>query len=181
MDKLFITDSITTSVSVEPRFLNKKLDSFILQKIKEKYEGTCIKHGYIKPDSIKFINRSMGKINSSHFNGNTIFDVKISLELCNPPIDTIIEAQVVNINKMGIIADIPYENINALNILLPRQYHIDNENFINLSINDIIPIKIIGKRFEYGDTQISIIAILQDESNEESNNKSNEDSNEESN
>jgi len=178
MDKLFVRDKIVKSISIEPKFLTNKLDSYILNKIKTKIEGTCIKNGYIKPDSLKIIKRSIGKINCSHFNGNILYHLELSVDLCNPLINTIIDVQVLNNNKMGILAGVPYQENSALNILLPRQYHIDNDEFTSLDIGDIISIKIIGKRFEFGDSQISIIGILNDkdtdkvpEKNKESNNE----------
>jgi ribA/ribD-fused uncharacterized protein len=49
-----------------------------------------------------------------------------------------------------------------LNILLAVQHHQDNEHFGKLQEKDIIYVKILGKRFEYGDIQISIIGVLAD-------------------
>jgi DNA-directed RNA polymerase subunit E'/Rpb7 len=162
MDDLFIKDTIVQSISVEPKYINNRIDDYILKRIKEKLEGKCIKNGYIKPGSIKILKRSMGKLVCSHFNGSVIYDIQISMDLCNPLKDTIIEVEVLNNNKMGILAGVPYDENTPLNILLPRQYHIDNDDFSKLSVGDLISIKIIGKRFEYGDTQISIIGIMED-------------------
>ena len=67
-----------------------------------------------------------------------------------------------NINKMGILGAIPDEEEAPLNILLARQHHIDNEHFEKLQPGDVITVNIIGKRFEFGDTQISVIGILED-------------------
>ena len=61
---------------------------------------------------------------------------------------------------MGILGVIPDEEEAPLNILLARQHHLDNEAFLNLKEGEIIQGKIIGKRFEYGGDQISIIAVL---------------------
>ena len=75
----------------------------------------------------------------------------------------IIDIVVKNINKMGILGSIPDEEETPLNILLARQHHIDNEKFLNLKEGEIIQGKIIGKRFEYGGDQISVIAVLHSE------------------
>lgn len=177
MDDLFIKDTIVQSISVEPKFINNKIDDYIFKKVKEKLEGKCIKNGYIKPGSVKILKRSMGKIVCSHFTGNVIYDIQISIDLCNPLNDTIIEAEVLNNNKMGILAGIPYDENTPLNILLPRQYHIDNDEFSKLSVGDIISIKIVGKRFEFGDSQISIIGIIDDTNSSKSSSKGSESSN----
>ena len=64
---------------------------------------------------------------------------------------------------MGILCEVTEEENSPLNILLARQHHINNESYLNLKDGDLIQIKIIGKRFEYGDNQISIIAVLHEE------------------
>ena len=123
MDSLYIPKIVEESISIEPKYMNNKLDHHILKKLKTKYEGKCIKEGYIKKDSIKILNRSVGNIVSSHFNGNIIFHIRMSIELCNPLNNTIIDVQITNNNKMGILAVIPHDKDSPLNILLPRQYH----------------------------------------------------------
>ena len=160
MDTLFTTNIITKSISIEPKYINNNLDNYLLSKLKKKYEEKCISNGFIKKNSIKIIKRSMGEITESHFNGNIVYRIKFSIDLCNPLEGNIIEAQVTNVNKMGIIAIIANYEKSPLNILLARQHHMDNDEFTKLSEGDLIEIKIIGKRFEYGDDQISIIAVL---------------------
>ena len=71
------------------------------------------------------------------------------------------EVQAMNINKMGVLAGIPYEQSSPLNVMLAKQHHIDNEEFDAIKLDDVFKIRVIGSRFEYGDTQISIIAVLE--------------------
>jgi N-glycosidase YbiA len=83
--------------------------------------------------------------------------------VCNPVQDTIIKATVSTITKMGILAYGGEDLENPpLNILLAIQHHQDNEEFSKLQEKDIIYVKVLGKRFEYGDSQISIIGLLVD-------------------
>ena len=167
MDNLFIDTIISKSIAIEPSNINRNLNEFILNKLKTNYEGKCLKLGYVKPNSITILKRSMGSIIQSHFNGSILYNIKFSIKVCNPLEGSIINAFVKNINKMGILASISdTENGNddsPLNILLARQHHIDNADFFTKNIGDSITIKIIGKRFEFGDNQISIIAVLNDE------------------
>ena len=159
MDDLFIKTTINKSLSIEPKYINNQINDYILKQLKEKFEGKCLKYGYIKPNSIKIIKRSIGNVLASHFNGNILYNIVFSVEVCNPLEGAIIDVQVKNINKMGILAD-SVDKESPLNILLARQHHIDNETFSNLKIGESIECKIIGKRFEYGDNQISVIAVL---------------------
>jgi len=162
MDDLFIKTTINKSLSIEPKYINNQINEYILKNLKEKFEGKCLKYGYIKPNSIKIIKRSIGQVLASHFNGNILYNIEFSVDVCNPLEGAVIEAQVKNINKMGILAE-SSDKESPLNILLARQHHIDNETFSNLKIGEAIECKIIGKRFEYGDNQISVIAKLYEE------------------
>jgi len=162
MDTLFTKTSIKKSLSVEAKHINNKLDDYILGKIKNNYEGKCLKYGYIKPNSIHIIKRSIGNVLTSHFNGSILYNVEFSADICNPLEGAIIEVQVKNKNKMGVLAGITDEDNSPLNILLARQHHINHlsNEFMALNVDDTISVKVIGKRFEYGDNKISIIGLL---------------------
>ena len=54
-------------------------------------------------------------------------------------------------------------DVPPISVLLAKQHHIDNEVFDSLKVNSKIKVKIIGKRFEYGDNQINIIGVLQNQ------------------
>lgn len=163
MDSLFTKDTIKKSIAIEPKYINNKLDEYILKRLKETFENKCLKYGYIRQNSIKIIKRSIGCVLASHFNGNILYNIEFTVDVCNPLEGQIIDIVVKNINKMGILGDIPEEEDSPLNILLARQHHVDNEIFSNLKLGQVIKGKILGKRFEFGDNQISIIAVLQEE------------------
>ena len=160
MDSLFTKDTIKKSIAIEPKYINNKLEDYILKRLKDTFENKCLKYGYIKPNSIKIIKRSIGCVLASHFNGNILYNIEFTVDVCNPLEGQIIDIVVKNINKMGILGGIPDDDESPLNILLARQHHLDNEAFLNLKEGEIIQGKIIGKRFEYGGDQISIIAVL---------------------
>ena len=163
MDNLFTKSTIKKSLSIEPKYINNQLNDYILKRIRDNFEGKCLKFGYIKINSAKILKRSIGSVLTSNFNGNILYNIEFSVDVCNPLEGNIIDIVVKNINKMGILGSIPDEEETPLNILLARQHHIDNEKFLNLKEGEIIQGKIIGKRFEYGGDQISVIAVLHSE------------------
>ena len=167
MTELYITNIIDYTTSIEPKDINKNINATLSKRLKNEIEGKCIKEGYVKKGSIKIVNRSLGEILSSHFNGTILYHIKFKAEICNPVEGMIIDVKVVNINKMGILAEYGDEEIPPLVILLAKQHHIDNDDFDSIKLNDIIRIKVIGKRYEYGDSQISIIGVLNDDSKSE--------------
>ena len=163
MDELFISTKIKSSLSVEPKDLNSNLNKKIIKKIKQDIEGKCIKNGYVKKNSVKLIKRSLGQSLTSHFNGNVIFHIEYLVELCNPLEGASIECIVINSNKMGVLAEIIGVDDSPLNILLAKQHHIDNAEFEDLRDRDIIKIRVLGKRYEFGDSNITIIGLLESE------------------
>ena len=163
MDELFISTKIKSSLSVEPKDLHSNLDKKIIKKIKLDVEGKCIKNGYVRKNSVKLLKRSLGQSLTSHFNGNVIFHVEYLVDLCNPLEGATIECSVVNSNKMGVLAEILGVDDSPLNILLAKQHHIDNPEFEDLKERDIIKIRVLGKRYEFGDSQITIIGLLESE------------------
>ena len=161
MDNLFVRTVINKSISLDPKYMNEQINDHLLKKLKEKFEGKCLKHGYVQPGSTKILKRSIGSIMTSQFNGNMLYNIRFSVDLCNPMEGAVIPAQVKNINKMGCLCGIPDEDESPLQILLAKQHHIDNDEFNSLNVGDTISCKIVGKRFEFGDNQISIIATLE--------------------
>jgi DNA-directed RNA polymerase subunit E'/Rpb7 len=163
MTNIFIKNNIEYTLSIDPSLINKKIDNILRKKIKDEIEGKCIKEGYVKRDSVKILFRSPGEILTSHFNGNILYHLKLQLEICNPLEGDTIDVVVRNINKMGILGESGDGDVPPISVLLAKQHHIDNTVFESLKINHKIKVKIIGKRFEYGDTQINIIGVLENQ------------------
>lgn len=161
MDELFVPIKGNTSIILEPKDLNNKMGDKILKQLKNEMEGKCIKEGFVRDKSLKILHRSPGHAQTSPYNGTMRFHIEYSMEICNPLQGTIMEVQAVNINKMGILAGVPYEQTSPLNVMLAKQHHIDNEEFEAIKLDDIFKVRVVGSRFEYGDTQISIIAVLE--------------------
>jgi len=163
MEQLFISTKIKSSLSVEPKDLNSNLNKKIIKKIRLDVEGKCIKNGYVRKNSVKLVKRSLGQSLTSHFNGNVLFHVEYLVDLCNPLEGATIDCSVINSNKMGVLAEILGVEDSPLNILLAKQHHIDNLEFEDLRERDIIKIRVLGKRYEFGDSQITIIGLLESE------------------
>ena len=161
MNDLFVPVEGETSIRLEPKDLNNKIDDKILRHLKNEMEGKCVKQGFVREKSLKILKRSMGHGQTEQFQGSVVFHVTYSMEICNPLQGAVMEVQAVNINKMGVLAGLPYEQSSPLNVMLAKQHHIDNEEFEGIKLDDIFKVRVVGSRFEYGDTQISIIAVLE--------------------
>lgn len=133
------------------------LDSILLEQLKDKLEGICIKPGYIKPGSIVVLSRTNGIMNVGEFNGNIRFIMKYTAEVCNPSINEVIECTVGDINKAAINAYVGDDEAKTpLNIFMARQHHIGNTEFFALNRGDRVKMKILGKTYNYRDSNILV-------------------------
>ncbi len=152
---IYITSILNESITLQSDKITSNIDSVILRELKNTVGNKCGSHGYIDKDSISIIKRSIGKLNSSHLNGSLGYEVSYKANVCNPVEGSLVTCEVVNKNKMGLLASAP-----PLSIVLARQHHPDTEAFEKVNIGDTITIKVIGKRFELFDEQITAIGEL---------------------
>jgi DNA-directed RNA polymerase subunit E'/Rpb7 len=143
--------------------INSKIGDTILQKIKKDVEKKCIKAGYVMPDSVKIISRSLGSINNSNFTSVITYNVIYQASICNPGVGTEIKCYVASIDKSQIVCYIYGIDISPMEIYLHKNHHVGNVEFVNLKVNDKVLVKILASKFNFGDEQI--IAIGQFVSN----------------
>lgn len=162
-NNIFTTNILNTVIQLLPGEFNNSIDDILLEKLKNKVEGKCDKNGYIKPDSVSIVRRSMGKVLQGHFNGSCSYRISYKVDICNPVEGMMVKAIVRNINKMGLFCELHDIEPSPLTIILAKQHHLKNEAFEKIKINDVINIEIIGIKFNYNDTQISCIGRLSED------------------
>lgn len=140
-------------VVLTPSDLRPEITSFddiLLSKLKIVLEGKCSKHGYVIPDSLELLSRSMGSAEKGRFTSDFLYYMKVQGKVYNPPDGLIVEGEVIRKNKMGL-----YVIINdAIRIMVPRDLHIGNEDFDSIEMGDRIQIEIKKSRFQVNDTHI---------------------------
>lgn len=141
--------------SVEVREGYGPLDALLLKQLREKLEGRCSQHGYVVPDSINLLSRSMGTIENGRFTGNIVFHVQAQGRVYNPSNGTVVSGVVELKNKMGLY--VIYKD--AIKIQIPRELHIGDEEFDSIEKGDEIQIEIRKSRFQVNDTHITSIGI----------------------
>lgn len=114
--------------------------------------------GYVVPNTVIILKRSIGNMNNNQFNGNITFDITIGAKVCNIPVNSVIKASVKKINKLGILAE-----LGPLMIIVPKEIHQDKEPFSKINISDEIDLLVIGKTFHLNSNIISIYAKLNSE------------------
>ena len=157
--ELFIPIKFRTNIIIKPNELDSNFEKTILKKVKNMYENVCSKHGYIKNNSIKILERTIGTINNQHFNANIRFQLKCIAEICNPIQGSIIKCKVKAKNSLGLLAEGYYDKIPILEIIVPKiSAGIQSEiNIDTVAIGQEIKIEVCGKKYQLFDKHISII------------------------
>ena len=69
-------------VAISPGDLRPEITSFddiLLSKVKKLLEGKCSKHGYVIPDSLELLSRSMGSAEKGRFTSDFLYYLKVSV------------------------------------------------------------------------------------------------------
>jgi len=154
-NNLYTPIIINQTVYITMKNIGSNLKEIMLKLIEYEISGKCISEGYIKPNSISIINYSTGIQESDYIK----FIVVIECLICNPVEGHYLTCIAENITKAGIRASIP-DNNNPLIIFIARDHNYLNKKFSNIKDKQQIIVRVIGKRFELNDTQISVIAEL---------------------
>lgn len=146
-------------VSLVPNDFSKEITSIneiLLEKLKMKLENKCSRNGYVLPDSLKILSRSLGKASLGRYVGDYVFYVQLQGNVLNPPDGIVLEGEVVSKNKMGLY--INYRN--AIRVIVPRDLHIGNEEFDSVNVGDKIKVEIKKSRFQVNDESILSVGLF---------------------
>jgi DNA-directed RNA polymerase subunit E'/Rpb7 len=164
MTKIFKKYKICTLINLSiSQIANNTIDDAILEKIQSKYENKITKYGYIQENSIEIIKRSPGIAMKEHFNSSFQFKAVCYALICNPSIDTILEATIVSSNNAGFKAEVKDTDGKVIiDIIIPRltsgiKHEYDIED---LSVGSNVFVKICRKRYHYNDNKIVIIGLV---------------------
>ncbi len=165
-------------VSLTPRDLaNQKLNihGSLIAKLSDKMEGTCSLHGWVIPDTLKLLSRSMGYLESGRFTGDLVFHVQVQAKVLNPPSGSHLVGEVVGNNMMGMYVSykVPMKEVNkktkqvetimtdAIKIILPRDLHIGDEEFSKVQIGEKVRLEIKKSRFQVNDKYILSVGVFE--------------------
>ncbi len=133
------------------------IDQLIEKKIKEAYEGKCSRSGYVLPNSVKLLSRSVGMIEKGRFTGDILFYAEATCQVYQPPEGIILGGRVTHKNRMGIYVDY---NDHAIRIMVPRDLHIGNEEFDKVEVGDLVKVEIKKSRYQVNDVSILSVGVF---------------------
>jgi hypothetical protein len=146
-------------VPITPRDLSKdtvNISGIILKKMRSKLEGRCSLHGWVRPNSVKILSRSMGYFEKGRFTGDIVYHIQAEGRVVNPPSGIEVVGEVVRKNKMGMFVN--YQD--AINIILPRDLHIGDEDYDSIEIGERIRVEIKKSRYQVNDEFILSVGIF---------------------
>ena len=153
---IYFKNILQKDVKINIVNIGTNLNSILKESLASRYEGKCLKEGYIKNNSIVIINYSSGILETDY----VVFSVSFECLICRPIEGMKIKCKVDNITKAGIRASY-FNNIESpIMVFIARDHYYNNSTFTKIKENDIIIIKVIGIRYELNDNFIYIIAEL---------------------
>lgn len=158
-------------VSLTPQEMNRirvvsetddPLYPVLLQSVKSKLESRCSTHGWVVPESVAILSRSMGHLENGRYTGNIIFHVQLRADVLNPANGDRITARIETVNEMGIMAiyshtisDVQYE---AIKVLVVKDERVD---FSKMSKGEDISVRLQKSRFQINDEHILSVGELE--------------------
>jgi hypothetical protein len=155
----------TTSIQLNSNECSrcKNIDGLIKYKLKKEHEKLCNKHGYVLEDSLKVVNRSIGKV-VTHDNMSMIeYNITMKLNVIYPCEKDIFTVKIDNITKMGVIGYL-YDSNDKYDIenspilfIVPSGYIEDIES---LKKDMKIEVEVLQSRIKYKSKQIQVVGKL---------------------
>lgn len=142
--KLSLTPSDFNEIKTTP------IEEILLRKARDSMENKCSEQGFILPNSLRMISRSMGYFESARFTGDAIYYVKLEGKVVYPVEGIQVLGKVIRKNKMGL-----YINYNdAIRIQVPRDLHLNEPEFEEVQIGDAVHVELKRSKFAINDTYI---------------------------
>jgi len=165
-------------VTLTPRDLaNVKINiqAAVLGKLAEKMEAKCSLHGWVVPNTVKILSRSMGYMEKGRFTGDIVFHVQAQASVFNPASSSHLVCEVTGNNMMGMYVtyrvpkkekdrktkEIITTEVDAIKVILPRDLHIGDEAFSKVQIGDRVNVEIKKSRFQVNDKFILSVGLFE--------------------
>lgn len=147
-------------ISISPREFNQlgnqKLDTLLLKKFADENEGRCSVHGWVVPDTLSILSRTMLQTEGGRFTGDLVSWIQVEGKVIYPVDGARVKGFVLKKNKMGIF--VMYGE--AIQIMVPRDLHIGNEEFDRVQIGEQVEVEIKKSRFQVKDQHILSVGLF---------------------
>lgn len=158
-DNIYEKRQLKTSLSIHPKMFNySDVNEIILRKLKNKVESKCISDGYIKPESVKILTRTLGMLLNHDFDANINYEIMYIADVCNPKEGQLLEVIVNTVDETNTVCYYMDEETSPIEVYLFKQHYLENQEYASLKQGDNIIIKILETQIEFGSSKILAIA-----------------------
>ena len=140
----------------------ESIDTLLAEKLQQKLEGKCSRHGFVVSGTLKVLSRSMGAMERGRFTGSILYYIQAEAEVLNPPEGAYLEGLVIRKNRMGMYVSYSVNNgeNEAIRVIVPRDLHIGDENFEKVEIGETVKVEIKKSRFQINDPYILSVGMF---------------------
>lgn len=162
MSEVFTECILVDKVNLRPSDLYDDPKATVAHLLRDRYEGKCSRHGYIRTGSVKIHKLGLGQVQMVSLNGDVSYTVQFSAGVCLPVVGNVFKATVKNMNKFGVLCDVTRDRDTVMEIIVAKNSpEIQSEvNLDDLRIGDAVNVEVLGRKFELNDKKISIIGRL---------------------
>jgi DNA-directed RNA polymerase subunit E'/Rpb7 len=168
MNLLFVRSLVRDPVLVKPQHIGSNYVEVIERQLRASYEGVCSRHGFIMPGSITVHKVLSGRVEAVSLNGDVRYDVAYFASVCNPPIGSVLDGRVINMNRFGVLVHSGVQSpdgtfLPVVETIVTRQPigGLDSEVDLDaLEVGETVHVQIAGKKFELNDDKISVIGRI---------------------
>lgn len=140
----------------------ESIDTLLTEKLQQKLEGKCSRHGFVVPGTLKVLSRSMGVMERGRFTGSILYYIQAEADVLNPPEGFYLEGVVIRKNRMGMYVSYNVNNNEneAVRVIVPRDLHIGDEEFEKVEIGENVKVEIKKSRFQINDPYILSVGMF---------------------
>ena len=138
----------------------KNINGYLKYLLKKKYEGKCNNNGYIYPDSLDIIQRSIGKIATIDRQSYIKYKVTYEIKSIIPCVGDVFKCVINSNTRMGVVGFLDHEDNTEIEkspllFIIPKEFLDETKNY---KIGDKMEVKILDIRIKFMSDQIQIIA-----------------------
>lgn len=150
------TRTLSDNIIIPPSALNqgKTIDELVNDRLRAKVEGRCISDGYVRPESVNIVSRSLGALENADFEANISFTVYYNCQVCNPKQGQILDCTIDIADDTNIVCYVGDEETSPVEIYLFKENHVGDAVFSALRSGDQIRVAIIETVVEFGKPKV---------------------------
>ena len=152
-------------VRMPARFMNEqasRIDAAITQRLREMVGDRCDHQGFVFADSIQLVWRDTGELDTVLMDGGIVYRCQYTYQVYVLNEGDALRCTVLHSNDAGVLCKYAGDSSNSelhLNIVVPTQL---NNQGTRPENGETVLVRVVGTRFQPGQTIINVVATLSD-------------------